>query len=111
MNKIMKKTLKVVIATIFLIILISGSISYGLLIKQNQVLNFCGSHYKNETFLLTMVGDEPAEPKVCGTCKDYFLSAEYIFFTFFLPIALVIIAIASLLPSHTLQKQQLGFLK
>jgi len=69
MNKIMKKTLKVVIATIFLIILISGSISYGLLIKQNQVLNFCGSHYKNETFLLTMVGDEPAEPKVCDSTQ------------------------------------------
>ena len=38
-------------------------------IDGETTLDFCKAHYRNDSFLSTMIGDEPAEPKVCDSAQ------------------------------------------
>jgi len=38
-------------------------------IDGETTLDFCKAHYRNDSFLSTMVGDDPAEPKVCDSAQ------------------------------------------
>ncbi len=67
-----KNTIKSYIIIIFMILMIIISIIIGVNIKRNgeETINFCKAHYKNKTFLSTMVDDNPASPIQCGVFID-----------------------------------------
>lgn len=64
-------SIQTIITSLLLCLLIVISYMGGTVIQDNgkDTVDFCKQHYRNQSFLNTMIGDEPAEVKVCDSSK------------------------------------------
>lgn len=58
-----------IITAIVLLILAFISFNFGSSLKSSDTLGFCYDHYRNQSFLDTMIGDDPAEVKICASSQ------------------------------------------
>jgi hypothetical protein len=60
-----------ILNVVLMLVVICGSFMYGSYFEDSNsdTLNFCKEHYRNESFLSTMIGDEPAEVLICNSSQ------------------------------------------